>query len=293
MSSETPTTPSPAANPHSLTFTLDEFLASVYAVQTLFVELYQDPDPNNADYYNPSCWIELVSSPPLTALLSHVASLHTAQIPFPTFIAPLLSESDVLDGTILQHLYSAAQEAEPDFVLSKRAAEAAIVDATNVMFFDGWLIFSFEVGFPGHDGESDEFDGKIEFDGEFCPAVGPGFDPEINPDGEFNWELMSEYDSDDEFETAAPSYDGIVAFVDALPTVDVSTIPQDELRCPFCWGDFGAQDGCEGGDVKQVQCCNKRFGRACLIEAIESSTHCPNCRRDFNITASAHASATA
>jgi hypothetical protein len=93
MSSETPTTPSPAANPHSLILTLDEFLASVYAVQTLFVELYQNPDPNNADYYNPPCWIELVSSPPLTA-----------QIPFPTFIAPLLSESDVLDGTILQHL---------------------------------------------------------------------------------------------------------------------------------------------------------------------------------------------
>jgi hypothetical protein len=192
-------------------------------------------------------------------------------------------------------LYSAAQEAEPDFVLSKRAAEGAIVDATNVIFFDGWLVFSFEFGFPGHDEESNGFDGEIEFDGEFGPAVGPGFDPEINSDGEFNWELMGEYDSDefdsdDEFETAAPSHDGIVAFVDTLPTVDVSTIPQDELRCPFCWGDFGAQDGCECGDVKQVQCCNKRFGRACLIEAIESSTLCPNCRRDFNITASAHAS---
>jgi hypothetical protein len=238
MSSETPTTPTSAVNPHGLTFTLDKFLASVYAVQTLFVELYQDPDPNNADYYNPSCWIELVSSPPLTALLSHVASLHTAQIPFPTFIAPLLSESDVLDGTILQHLYSAAQEAELDFVLNKRAAEAAIVDAPNVMFFDGWLIFSFEFGFPGHDGESDEFDGEIEFEGEFGSAFGPGFDPEVNSDGEFNWELMGEYDSDefdsdDEFEIAAPSHDDIVAFVDTLSTVDVSTISRDDLKCPF------------------------------------------------------------
>jgi hypothetical protein len=94
-------------------------------------------------------------------------------------------------------------------------------------------------------------------------------------------------------QVAALSHDGIVAFVDSLPTIEISTIPKDELRCPLCWGDFDAQDGCEGGDVKQVQCCNKRFGRACLIEAIESSTLCPNCRRNFNISAAAHASATA
>ncbi|KAI4953660.1 hypothetical protein J4E91_002508 [Alternaria rosae] len=75
----------------------------------------------------------------------------------------------------------------------------------------------------------------------------------------------------------------VVAFVDALPTVDAETAVRDDVRCPFCWGAFGTdEDECRGV-VKQVGCCGKRFGRDCLVEAIKGSELCPNCRRDFDI----------
>jgi hypothetical protein len=70
--------------------------------------------------------------------------------------------------------------------------------------------------------------------------------------------------------TRAPTYNDVVAFVDSLPTVDISTIPQEDLCCPFCWGNFGAQDGCEGRDVKQVS--------AALQPALRSRLLYPGCR---------------
>ena len=74
------------------------------------------------------------------------------------------------------------------------------------------------------------------------------------------------------------------AYVDSLATVEVETAIQDDVRRPFCWGAFGAgEDGCCGGVVKQVKCCGKRFGRACLVEAMLGSLLCPNCRREFAV----------
>jgi hypothetical protein len=75
----------------------------------------------------------------------------------------------------------------------------------------------------------------------------------------------------------------VVAFVDALFTVDVETAAQEDVRCPFCWGGFGeGEDACKGL-VKQVGCCGKRFGKGCLVEAIMASELCPNCRRGFDV----------
>ena len=65
-----------------------------------------------------------------------------------------------------------------------------------------------------------------------------------------------------------------LAYVDSLATVDVKTAMRDDVRCPFCWGAFGAgEDGC----------CGKRFGRDCLVEAMLGSLLCPNCRREFAV----------
>jgi hypothetical protein len=79
----------------------------------------------------------------------------------------------------------------------------------------------------------------------------------------------------------------VSSFVDSLPAVEISTIPQDELRCPYCWGSFDeAPDLEEETDNMPVvapcgSACPHRFGRSCLVEILKSSVKplCPLCRQ--------------
>jgi hypothetical protein len=109
-----------------------------------------------------------------------------------------------------------------------------------------------------------------------------------------------------------PPFDA-VAFVDTLEQVDISTIPEEDLKCPHCWLPFGTTDEddptfmfdpdadespelaarqialhempfCEARpDNNPVRTpCGHLFGKSCLIETIEKvDTLCPTCRKEL------------
>jgi hypothetical protein len=109
-----------------------------------------------------------------------------------------------------------------------------------------------------------------------------------------------------------PHFDA-VKFVDTLEQVDLSMIPEEDLKCPHCWLPFGttdeddptfvfAPDADESPElaVRQVALhempfcearpdnnpvrtpCGHLFGRSCLIETMEKvDTLCPTCRKEL------------
>lgn len=82
--------------------------------------------------------------------------------------------------------------------------------------------------------------------------------------------------------TSHVDHEDAVAFVDALPTVDISTIPRDDIRCPHCWADFDEDISGYSNEPKLTPCCRKRFGKDCLVESLEGTGPlCPLCRQDL------------
>jgi hypothetical protein len=110
-----------------------------------------------------------------------------------------------------------------------------------------------------------------------------------------------------------PHFDA-VKFIDTLEQVDISTIPEQDLKCPHCWLPFGitddeddptfvfAPDEDESPEVaarqvalREMHFCEARpynspvrtpcghlFGRSCLIETMKKvDTLCPTCRKEL------------
>jgi hypothetical protein len=83
-------------------------------------------------------------------------------------------------------------------------------------------------------------------------------------------------------------HEDIVAFVDSLPTVDLTTIPREDMRCPHCWADFDGKVEGYSNEPKRVPWCGKRFGKDCFIKAIKGACLiCPLCRQNWPLPASA------
>ncbi|KAH8724236.1 hypothetical protein GQ44DRAFT_708851 [Phaeosphaeriaceae sp. PMI808] len=85
-----------------------------------------------------------------------------------------------------------------------------------------------------------------------------------------------------------------IAFVDGLERVDISTIAEEDMRCPHCWLPF-AQDvayltafrelpffeGVDDNDPVRTPC-GHIFGKRCLLMSLEkTSRSCPLCRAEF------------
>jgi hypothetical protein len=82
-------------------------------------------------------------------------------------------------------------------------------------------------------------------------------------------------------------HEAAVAFVESLPTVELSTIPREDMRCPHCWADFDEEVEGYNNEPKRVPCCGSRFGKDCLIQSIEGTgMRCPKCRRDWPMRSS-------
>jgi hypothetical protein len=83
-------------------------------------------------------------------------------------------------------------------------------------------------------------------------------------------------------------HEDIVAFVDSLLTVDLATIPREDMRCPHCWADFDGKVEGYSNEPKRVPWCGKRFDKDCLIKAIKGACLiCPLCRQNWPLPASA------
>jgi hypothetical protein len=155
-----------------------------------------------------------LSNPLVTKLLSHITEIHTAQISFPTYIDPLLISSisraeflpDFPARSVMRFHYSEAAEAGPSggFPLSTEAAR------------DGLDMAAFCID---HSEEAKGFGAPDEF-GDESEETELGFGDSLNEDYE---DLDGGFD-DYERVTAAPTHGDVVEFVDALPTVDISTI---------------------------------------------------------------------
>jgi hypothetical protein len=112
---------------------------------------------------------------------------------------------------------------------------------------------------------------------------------------------------------ARPRFDA-AAFVDTLDRVEISDIPAEDMRCPYCWLPFGTTDEDDpsfvftpdpddppeiaarqtafrellpfcaeraGNDPVRTPC-GHLFGRGCLVETLEKvDTLCPTCRKDL------------
>lgn len=113
-----------------------------------------------------------------------------------------------------------------------------------------------------------------------------------------------------------PPFDAI-AFVNSLEEVDISSIPEEDMRCPHCWLPFGTTGEADplyvdmtyhdpqvapepehaerqdmfhempfdvtrpDNDPVRTPCCHI-FGRGCLIESLEKvNASCPTCRHEF------------
>jgi hypothetical protein len=112
---------------------------------------------------------------------------------------------------------------------------------------------------------------------------------------------------------ARPRFDA-AAFVDTLDRVEISDIPAEDMRCPYCWLPFGTTDEddpsfvftpdpddppeiaarqtafrellpfcADRADNDPVRTpCGHLFGRGCLVETLEKvDTLCPTCRKDL------------
>tara|TARA_R110002003_G_scaffold40_12_gene2753 strand:- start:4177 stop:5133 length:957 start_codon:yes stop_codon:yes gene_type:complete len=109
-----------------------------------------------------------------------------------------------------------------------------------------------------------------------------------------------------------PQFD-IAAFVNTLEQVDISTIPDEDMKCPHCWLPFGTTDeddptfvyapdsetppelSARLAALRELPFCHGRanndpvktpcghiFGRGCLIETMEKvDTLCPTCRQQL------------
>lgn len=83
----------------------------------------------------------------------------------------------------------------------------------------------------------------------------------------------------------------VSSFVNSLPVVDISTIPKEDMTCPFCWTAFdGTPDPEEGTDSTPLvapcgNMCPYRFGRSCLVDILLSSPEplCPLCRQPLEM----------
>jgi len=83
-------------------------------------------------------------------------------------------------------------------------------------------------------------------------------------------------------------------FVGSLPAVDISTIPDEDMTCPYCWSRFDEvpdpEDGTDNTPIVAT-CSSVRphlFGRSCLIEIMKSAAAsppplCPLCRQAIEI----------
>ncbi|KAF2819448.1 hypothetical protein CC86DRAFT_388237 [Ophiobolus disseminans] len=103
------------------------------------------------------------------------------------------------------------------------------------------------------------------------------------------------------------------AFVDTLEEVNISTIPEEDIRCPHCWLPFGVTEENDPAfaaitdpevspeleerqnilhempfDTYQANNdpvrtpCGHIFGKACLLESLEKvNTACPTCRQEL------------
>ncbi|CAO2651533.1 Nn.00g041030.m01.CDS01 [Neocucurbitaria sp. VM-36] len=92
--------------------------------------------------------------------------------------------------------------------------------------------------------------------------------------------------------TASPhvNREDAVAFVNALPTVDISTIPRADMRCPHCWADFDEDVEGYNNEPKRAPCCGKWFGVDCFVEFLEGTGPlCPLCRQDMLAASTVHA----
>lgn len=71
-----------------------------------------------------------------------------------------------------------------------------------------------------------------------------------------------------------------IRFTDQLEKVDICSIPKDDIRCPFCWGDFGDTD--QNCQEPVITPCGHLFGRKCLVEVLKGSgSRCPKCRQNM------------
>lgn len=85
----------------------------------------------------------------------------------------------------------------------------------------------------------------------------------------------------------------VQAFINDLPAVDISTIPEADMKCPFCWAPFEEAPGEDEDNTPVVAPCGStcphRFGRDCLADIIKSSLEssskalCPLCRQEMDI----------
>jgi len=83
------------------------------------------------------------------------------------------------------------------------------------------------------------------------------------------------------------SHDAAIAFVNGLQQVELSTLPETDRKCPFCWGRYGEDedgkpivaDDNAPTTVNPVRtACGHVFHRDCLVEVVEkSSKNCPMC----------------
>jgi hypothetical protein len=77
-------------------------------------------------------------------------------------------------------------------------------------------------------------------------------------------------------------------FVTALPTIDVSSIPKEDMRCPCCWCDFDEDFTADIDHIVKKTPCGHMFGANCLIESLNGSNTilcCPMCRQDMRALA--------
>jgi len=74
-------------------------------------------------------------------------------------------------------------------------------------------------------------------------------------------------------------------FVTALPTVDISSIPKEDLRCPHCWLDFDEVYPPDVNHTVKKTVCGHTFGHDCLVESLigkpATAPPCPMCRQDM------------
>jgi hypothetical protein len=73
------------------------------------------------------------------------------------------------------------------------------------------------------------------------------------------------------------------AFVTALPTVELSAIPEDEIRCPHCWGNWDEASPPDVNHAVKKTPCGHLFGHDCLVKGlIGKPATCPMCRQELS-----------
>lgn len=114
-------------------------------------------------------------------------------------------------------------------------------------------------------------------------------------------------ENDEEIDVSSmyvPDHSRNWTFVTNLEEVEIATIAAEELRCPFCWNEFGVVDTEETEAETSINDyqhfldaiprerlndpvrtpCGHLFGKGCLFISMTTSPLCPVCREPFHPT---------